>query len=294
MDLAELRAFIAVVDTGSFLGAARLLRVSRTTLKRQITSLEARAGVPLLEAVRNGVVPTAAGQQLAQQGVTMMHEASALLASIRELGKEPSGTLRVVLPVGLPPHILAPLFSSMRAAHPRLSFHCRFSNDPISEALVDVDIAAHFGETPPDGNWISFVILRLPQWLIASSKYLAERGTPARLEDLKKHEILAWQAPGEDARILRLKNGGTFATSPAIVATDVHFIRHCCIAGLGIAFLPDALLPDPGLPEGELVPVLPDIVGTERAIRVSVPAVLAEVPKVKLVLDKARHFVGGL
>src|SRR5690349_12645527 len=122
MDLEELRAFISVVETGSFLGASRSLGVSRTTLRRHVASLEARAGVPLLDVVRQGVQPTEAGQTLVHHGRTMMQEAGALLASIREVGHAPSGTLRVVLPVGLPPHLLTPLFGAVRSAYPALRF----------------------------------------------------------------------------------------------------------------------------------------------------------------------------
>jgi DNA-binding transcriptional LysR family regulator len=294
MDLEELRAFIAVVEIGSFLGAARLLGVSRTTLRRHVGSLEARAGVPLLESVRQGVLPTEAGQVLARQGRMMMQEASALLASIREVGHAPSGTLRVVLPVGLPPHVLTPLFAAVRSTYPKLHFHCRFSNDPLGEALVNVDIAAHFGEDAPRGPWISYVVLRVREWLIASRAYLERRGTPRTIDDLKHHELFAWQAPGEDARVWRTLKGMPFTVQPALIATDIHFIRSCCISGLGIGLMPDALLPDPGLDADTLVPVLSDVVGQERPIRISVPAALSEIPKVKVVVEHVRRFLGEL
>ncbi|EYF00469.1 LysR family transcriptional regulator [Chondromyces apiculatus] len=294
MDLEELRAFIAVVESGSFLGAARRLGVSRTTLRRHVAALESRAGVPLVESIRNGVSPTPAGQLLARQGRTMMQEASALLASIREVGHEPSGTLQVVLPVGLPPHVLTPIFAAVRSAYPRLHVHCRFSNDPLNEALVDVDIAAHFGEDPPRGHWISHVVLRARQWLIASRTYLERRGTPRTVHDLHHHELFAWQAPGEDARVWRTLKGTSFTVEPSLIATDIHFLRSCCIAGLGIALVPDALLPDPGLDADALVPVLPDLVGQERPLRISAPAALADIPKIKVVLDSVRGMLGEL
>ncbi len=294
MDLQELRAFIVVVETGSYLGAARTLGVSRTTLRRHVGSLEARAGVPLLETLRHGVRPTEAGQALARQGRTMMQEASALLASIREVGHAPSGTLRVVLPVGLPPHLLTPIFAALRAAYPQLHYHARFSNDPLSEALTDVDIALHFGEDPPRGSWISHVVLRVRELLLASRPYLARRGTPKTIDDLRHHELLAWQAPGEDARIWRTRAGVAFGVKPAAIATDIHFLRHCCLSGLGIALVPDALLPDPGIAADMLVPVLEDLVGQERAVRLSVPAALSEIPKVKMVIDRVKVFLGEM
>ncbi|WP_437966787.1 LysR family transcriptional regulator [Sorangium sp. So ce260] len=288
LDLEELRAFIAVVEAGSYLGAARALNTSRTTLRRQVASLEARAGVALLESVRHGVLPTDAGQVLARRGRGMMQEAGALLASIREVGDAPSGTLRVVLPVGLPPHVLTPLFAAVRTAYPRLHFHCRFSNDPLGEALTDIDIAVHFGEDAPRGQWISHVVLRVREWLIAGRAYLERRGTPQTIEDLKHHELFAWQAPGEDATIWRTRRGASFTVAPALIATDIHFIRHCCISGLGIGLVPDALLPDPGLSPDVLVPVLPDVVGQERPVRISVPEVLSEIPKIKMLIEHVR------
>jgi len=294
MDLQELRAFIAVVETGSYLGAARSLGVSRTTLRRQVGSLEARAGVPLLESTRQGISPTEAGHLLAQKGRTMMQEASALLASIREVGHAPSGTLRVILPVGLPPHLLTPLFAAVRSAYPQLHFHLRFSNDPLSEALVDVDIAVHFGEDAPKGPWISHVVLRVREWLIASRAYLERCGTPRTIDDLRHHELFAWQAPGEDARVWRTLKGMPFTVQPSLIATDIHFIRYCCISGLGLGLVPDALLPDPRLEADVLVPVLPEVVGQERPVRVSVPAALSEIPKIRLVIDHVRGFLGKL
>ncbi|AUX42750.1 LysR family transcriptional regulator [Sorangium cellulosum] len=288
MDLEQLRAFIAVVEAGSYLGAARALGTSRTTLRRHVASLEAHAGVLLLENVRQGVLPTEAGQVLAKKGRGMMQEAAALLASIREVGNAPSGTLRIILPVGLPPHVLTPLFAAVRGAYPKLNFHCRFSNDPLGETLSDVDIAVHFGEDAPEGHWISHIVLRVREWLIAGRTYLERRGTPRTIEDLKHHELFAWQAPGEDACVWRTRKGAPFTVKPTLVATDIHFIRHCCIAGLGIGLVPDALLPDPGLGPEVLVPVLPDMVGQERPVRISVPAVLSEIPKVKWVLDHMR------
>lgn len=292
MDLEELRAFIAVIEAGSFLSAASSLGVSRTTLRRRVGSLEARAGVALLESTHQGIVLTDAGHALATHGRRMMQEARALLASIREVGQEPSGVLRVALPVGLPPHLLTPLFAAMRTAYPRLRFHIRFSNDPLAESLVDIDMAAHFGEDTPRGPWISHVVLRVREWLIASSAYLKRRGTPRSVDDLRDHELFTWQAPGEDARILPTRSGAQLTVEPALIATDIHLIRHCCLAGLGIGFVPDAQVPDPGVEEDTLVPVLPEVVGRERALRVTVSAALAQIPKIRMVLDHVRAFLG--
>jgi DNA-binding transcriptional LysR family regulator len=294
MDLEELRSFLAVAETGSFLAAADALGVSRTTLRRRVGALEARAGVPLLETTPHGVAMTEAGRVLASKGRLMVEEASALVASVREIGRAPSGVLRVVMPVGLPAHVIAPLLAAMRRAYPRLSIHSRFSDEPLAEPLTDIDMAVHFTEKAPGGPWISHVVLRARERLFASREYLAKHGAPRSIQDLDRHELFAWQAPGEDARAWPTLSGGHFPVEPSLVATDIHLIRYCCIAGLGIGLIPDALFPDPGLPEGALVPVLPDVVGRERPVRVTVPKALADIPKIKMVLDHIQRFLGAL
>lgn len=289
MDLEELRAFLDVVETGSFLAAAEVLGVSRTTLRRRVEALEARAGVPLLKSTRQGIIVTEAGEVLAQRGRIMMQETSALLASIREVGQAPSGMLRLVMPVGLPPHLLAPLFGLLRTTYPLLRVHARFSDNPLGEPLDNVDMAVHFGEDIPKGPWLSHVVMRVQEGLIASKEYLERRGAPRSLLELQGHELFSWEAPGDNARSWPTLRGTEFTVKPALITPDIHLIRSCCIAGLGIGLIPSVALADPGTPEDLLVPVLPDVVGRERPLRFSVPEALSEIPKIKLVLRHIRE-----
>ncbi len=290
MDIEELRAFVGVADTGSYLGAADSLGMSRSTLRRKVDALEARAGVALLEGTPRGVVLTDAGNALATQARRMMQEMRAVLASVRDLGAAPRGTLRVVLPVGMPPQSLVQLFSAMRGSYPELRYHCRFSNDPVREPLDDVDLAVHFDDKSPGKAWVSFAILRIRRWLLASPGYLESRGIPASVDELERHDLLSWQAPREDAGLWPTRDGRSVRVSPVIIASDVHLIRMACAGGLGIAYTPDGMQPkltgaDP------LVPVLQDAIQGELTIRVSVPKALSDVPKIRLVLDRVSAFV---
>lgn len=292
MDLEELRAFLAVADTGSFLTAAKSLRLSRATLRRRIDQLEARAGVLLVDRTRAGASLTAAGDMLAARGRLMVQEANALIESVREVGSEPSGVLRILLPVGLPPHVITPMLRFARTKYPRLTYRLHFSDDPIGGMLENVDVALHFGDSSPAGPWVSRELVRSRVWLIASADYLARRGTPTSIEDLAGHDLLAWECPGDDGRIWPRLHGGTFPVTPVIITRHIHLIRQFAIAGMGIALVPDAMLPDPGVPDGTLVPVLRDVVGREIGLRVVVPAVLSEIPRIKAMLDLLRPLLG--
>lgn len=294
MDLEELRAFVGVAETGSFLAAADILGVSRTTLRRRVEALEARAGVPLLKSTRTGVVLTEAGEVLARRGRLMMQETRALVASLREVGQAPVGLLRVVLPVGLPPHLLSPLFGLLRSTYPLLRVHTCFSDHPLAEPLDNVDLAVHFGKDMPRGPWTSQVVLRVRERLWASVDYLRQRGLPDSVEALRGHELFSWQGPGGDACLWPQLRGPAFQVEPALISTDIHLIRACCLAGQGIGLIPSVDLADPGEAEGALVPVLADVVGREQPLRVSVPEALSEVPKIRQVLEHIRQFIAPL
>lgn len=292
MDLEELRAFLAVAESGSFLTAAKALKLSRATFRRRIDQLEARAGVLLVDRTRQGAALTEASKVLAARGRLMVQEANALLESVREVGAEPSGVLRILLPIGLPPHVLVPLAAQLREKYPRLGYHLRFSDDPVGGLIENVDLALHFGEKSPVGPWVSRELTRIRMWLIASADYLARRGTPKTVGDLANHDLLSFEAPGEDGRVWPLKQGGSFTVSPIIVARHVHLIRQFVIAGLGIALVPDGMLPDPGVPEGALVSVLPELVGKDLGVRIVVPSVLSEIPRIKVMLEILKPLLG--
>jgi DNA-binding transcriptional LysR family regulator len=287
MDLEALRAFMAVAETGSLLAAASSLSVSRTTLRRRVEALEARAGVPLLDRTTKGVLLTAAGEIVADRGKQVMQEAASLLDAIRDAGSAPSGVLRLVLPVGMPPHAMVPWFGSLRRRFPLLRLHVRFVDDPVNRLFEGVDIAIHFGPRPR-GPWVSRELKRLREWLIASRSYLDTRGAPRSVEDLANHPLYCWEGPGDDPRALPLLRGGHVPVEPAFIATDIHMLRQCALNGLGIALVPDAMLSDPGAVD-ELVPVLRDTVGRERVLRITVPRALAELPKIRAVLDHAQR-----
>lgn len=136
--------------------------------------------------------------------------------------------------------------------------------------------------------------MRVRERLVASKEYLRRRGVPQSIDELRQHELFAWQAPGEDACSWPTLHGTTFTVEPTLISTDIHFVRNCCIAGLGIGFVPDAMLPEPGALKDSLAPVLPDIVGRVRVVRASVPEALREVPKIKMVLAHTRSSLSKL
>ena len=73
------RSFLAVLDAGSLMGAARALGAQQPTLGRHIAELEAQLGTPLFERTGRGLTPTAAALAIVD-AARQMQDASELLA----------------------------------------------------------------------------------------------------------------------------------------------------------------------------------------------------------------------
>jgi DNA-binding transcriptional LysR family regulator len=291
MDLEELRAFLAIVDTGSFLAAANELGIPRATLRRRVDALEARVGAPLVDRSPKGAVLTDAGALLAKQGRRLVQSSSALLTAVREVAREPIGDLHLSLPIGLPPEVLSAMFMLLRGVLPKVAFELRFSANPIAPGLLDdVDVAAHFGDESPPG-WVAHELMRVPVRLLAHADYLARRGTPKSATELSQHTLLAWSGPGVDPGAWPLADGSLLAVAPTLISNDAHFVRQTILARAGIGLVPDANLPDADLASGKLVPVLDSVVGRELALRVVIPALLSGSPKVARLVTVAQEFL---
>lgn len=293
MDLDALRALIAVVDTGSLVAAARVLKSPRATLRRRIEELEVRAGTPLLIRTTSGVVATPAGELMVRSGSVLLQQAGALLAQVRDAGHEPTGTIRVLLSHGLPLEPLLLLVERVRHVG-RLNLELHHVADPLAVPLGEYDFVLHFGMRIPDGPWLSYLLLRSEDRLLASPGYLSAHGEPSTVQDLERHQILMWRGPDYPPDRLPMVGGGHWPIEARVTTTDVVALRRMASMDLGLAFVPDPGLAIPGDPTGDLRPVLSGVVGRANALRLLVPAPLVELPRIRLAMAMLQEFIGEL
>jgi DNA-binding transcriptional LysR family regulator len=290
MDLEALRAFAAVAECGSFVAAAQRVGLPRATLRRRIDELEVAVGVALLDRSPRGAFPTEAGLLLAHQGLRLIQDADALLVAAREAAAVPARELRAVLPVGMPPHVLSMIFTFMGARMPDVTALISQAEDPIARLQGDMDLAVTWSVDVPPGPWTTYDLVELREWLVGSQAYLEAHGTPASVADLAGHELFAWSPPDGGADRWPLVAGGEVVVRPRLVSSDVHALRVAAAHGLGLAFVPDALIPDPSPDLDTLVPVLTETVGRRRTLRLVVPTARAALPRVRALVELAQSF----
>lgn len=284
MSLDDLRAFLRVVDQGSFAAAASALGISRTTLRRQVDALEARTGVVLLERNSKGIALTEAGRRMVRGGRGMEQEFTALLSAIRQSAVRPDGELKVHLPSGLSPTGVGVVFGLLRSNWPGIRVRASFSEAPQLTDVAESDVVVWFGDLAPKGSWETRTFVVTRQRLLASEDYLAERGVPRTVQDLARHDMLAWLGPAEREPTLVTTRGESVPLEATTVTSNAHQLYECAGLGQGIAWVPDGgIAPSPGRPP--LVRVLDHLVGRDVALRMGVPSKLAELPKVRHFLE---------
>ncbi|MEQ9448968.1 MAG: LysR substrate-binding domain-containing protein, partial [Rhodospirillaceae bacterium] len=99
--------------------------------------------------------------------------------------------------------------------------------------------------------------------VFASPGYLKDRGTPSRLEDLDRHQIIAYDdsfhQPFTDINWLLHagREEGQPGREPVLRVNNIYAMFRAAASGLGIASLPDYM----GQLAHDLVPILPELEG---------------------------------
>ncbi len=133
MEWNELRAFIAVADTGSFSRAAELLHLTQPAVTKRLQTLEAGIGVSLFDRVGKRVYLTDAGTLLQPRARALLAELADTQVMLRNLHRRIDGRLAIATSHHVGLHRLAPILKA---------FSARFTDVELDIAFVDSE-AAH-------------------------------------------------------------------------------------------------------------------------------------------------------
>ena len=241
MDLDELRAFIAVADTGSFSAAAKSLKFAGATLKQRIDKIETRSGVELLKRAKDGASMTRAGEVLAEKGRSILKETRLLLEAVRSLESQ-DNDISIEIPFGLPPHLEQSAYKALRKAAPALGWKISYSSGPFTTE-TQATFALHIGAAPAASNdWRHTRVASIRTGLFASEAYLKKNGTPQNADELLRHPLHVWERHDRSPRQLPLKNSSPLDIKPAIVSPSAYLIRQLALGGEGISFAPSSAI----------------------------------------------------
>ena len=120
MDLQQMRYALAVVDTGTFTGAARACLVAQPSLSQSVRNLERELGVDLFHRIGRRTVVTAAGHAFADAARVALRAADAVRVEVSAVSGVLAGSLDLVSLPTLALDPITPLIGAFRTAHPQV------------------------------------------------------------------------------------------------------------------------------------------------------------------------------
>jgi DNA-binding transcriptional LysR family regulator len=260
-DLADLAAFAAVAEEGSFTRAAARLGISQSALSHTIRRLESRLDVRLLTRTTRNVAPTAAGEHLLGTLRPALDSIGAELARIGELRERPAGTIRITTGDHAANTLLWPAFAELLPDYPDIRIELS-----IDSGLTDIvgerfDAGVRLGEALAQDMVAVRIGPDLRMVVVGAPAYLARHPAPQTPQDLAQHNCIslrqltsgglyAWELE-KDGRAIRVRVDGQ------LVFNSMPMIRKAALDGFGLAFvMEDHVAAD--LADGRLVTVLED------------------------------------
>jgi len=248
-DLADLRAFLAVADQGSFRAASETLHLSQSALSRRVDKLEDALGVALFTRTTRKVELTTVGRAFVHRARNVLTELESALLGIQDVADRLSGEVTLACVPSAVAHFLPMVFGEFHRRYPGIRIRL------LDESSADVLMAVTRGDSDFGVTYIGtqesdidFRPLIEEAFVLAcpASHPLAQRKT-VDWADLCDHPYIAL-AQGSGNRFL-IDQALAFSTSRPRWFCEVNHVPalvSLVVAGLGVGVLPRMALPPEG------------------------------------------------
>ncbi|RYZ11284.1 MAG: LysR family transcriptional regulator [Comamonadaceae bacterium] len=235
-DWALVKSFLAVLDAGSLMGAARRLKAQQPTLSRHVAELEAQLGVPLFERTGRGVVPTAAALAIADSARQMDDGAAMLARALAKTRDATGGKVRITTSTVAACWLLPPILAALQRAEPGITVELVASNQLANLLRREADIAVRMVR-PAQASLVARKIGDVSICAAAHRSYLDAAGTPRRPEDLLRHRLIGYDRDDTIERGFAAM-GYTIPREQFVLRTDDQVAYGRLLAsGAGIGFV---------------------------------------------------------
>lgn len=239
MDRLEAMAtLIRVVDTGSFSGASRALRMPLTTVSRKINELEAHLGTRLLLRTTRKVALTDAGAVYVASARRILEQIDESERIAAGEFRTPRGDLVLTAPLFFGRLHVLPIVTDFLVAYPEINVRLLLSDR--NRQLLDehIDLAARIG-TLPDSSMVATRVGSMRTVVCASPHLIAAHGIPGRPEDITTLPSIAFHSRTSAATWpFRTKDNptGTFDVPihPRLSVTSAEAAVSAAVQGTGI------------------------------------------------------------
>lgn len=238
--LSGLQSFVRVVEAGSFSKAAQDLGCSQPTITKQISLMEQRLGVRLLNRNTRGISLTESGLVYFERCKSVLQEFDQAEASVREQRGVLSGSLRIGTSMAFGRQVLAPWILDFIQQYPHLKVDISCDDHFVDMVGQGLDVTVRLGKLANSSLGCRYLGSN-PWVMVAAQSYLDLHGAPHTPDDLIQHDCLVYSTvQGDDLWRLRVP-GGDWTAVPVqgpLKSNNLAILLNAARAGLGIAIVP--------------------------------------------------------
>jgi DNA-binding transcriptional LysR family regulator len=283
--LDELTIFVAIIESGSLVGASRRLRRSPPAVTRALSALEDRIGLRLVERTTRRLAPTEAGSALAERARVILADYDEALSGASQAPVR--GVLRITAPVQFGRRHVAPIVSAFLNEYPDVQVELSLNDRNLDLIEEGLDLAVRIGPLA-DSSLVVRQVGSVRRVVVASPAYLARRGVPRTPSDLATHDTIFGMArsAAREWRFGPSQRGAVVRLSPRLLVDDVEALLQAAQAGRGIARVLSYQVRDE-MASGSLVRLLEDFEPEPLPVQLVTLSRSHMAPKVRAFLDSA-------
>lgn len=253
-DWSLVRSFMAVLEHGSLLAAARQLQSSQPTIGRHVAEFESQLGLVLFERTGRRLLPTEAALRLAESARIMQSGADHLARSVAGSDRSTSGTVRITASQPVACYVLPPLLAQMRLTLPEVQIELVATNAVSNLLRREADIAVRMVQ-PEQATVIARRVGKVALKACAHQDYLRRRGIPRQASDLLSHDLIGGDRNDETLKGFAARGLRVDREHFAFRTDDLIVVWEAVRAGLGIGFVSEhQIRTDP-----TIIPLLPKL-----------------------------------
>jgi DNA-binding transcriptional LysR family regulator len=258
-DLEGLAIFAKVAEVRSFAAAAAELKLSKATVSKAVSRVEAKLKTRLFNRTSRRMALTEGGRQLSARAAHILSEGEAAEDEALARSTAVRGLVRLAAPMSFGVLHLAPLLPEFFARYPEISIDLH-----LSDAMVDIigdgfDAAIRIAVLP-DSSLIARRLCGMPRYLVGSPRYLKQHGRPRHPLHLADHVCITYgHAMAPETWRFTSKNGKSATVRPSgpLRVNNGDAMMPALIAGAALGVLPEFIVRD-ALADGRLERLLPE------------------------------------
>ncbi len=242
MEIRQLKAFIAIVETGTFTAGAGRVHVTQAAISMQIKQLEGEVGTPLFVRAPRRVLLTQAGEMLLERTRRILREHDAALSELHELAGAERGRVRIgSASAMISANPLPAILKDLRTRHPRAEISLvSGTSEELVEKLLEGELDVAFVSLPVEAHGIEAEVLNEDEIVAIgpANHPLAARKSVNAVE-LAKEKLILGEKGGNTRRLIdEFFADANLQPLVSMELSRLDAIKGMAESGLGVGLVP--------------------------------------------------------